>query len=124
MENERNLHNLNPKPESKQDEFYKELKILTPSSFTNRFKSRTPYAFANQGLTHHRNCSQGSGLISQVLSLHYMSKGISTLHLQTSLFIKSCSRIALILVRSCIDVDFVVVNLTPLKSFFYYGFGQ
>jgi hypothetical protein len=29
MENENNLYNLNPKPESKQDEFYKELKILT-----------------------------------------------------------------------------------------------
>jgi hypothetical protein len=53
-----------------------------------------------------------------------MSKGISTPHLQTPLFIKSCSRIAFILVHYCIDVDFAVVILTPLKYFFYCGFEQ
>ncbi len=53
------------------------------------------------------------------------TKSISTPHLQTPLFIKSCSiKIALILLCSCIDVHFSVVILTPFKSFFYHGFGQ
>jgi hypothetical protein len=51
-------------------------------------------------------------------------KSISTGRLQTPLFIKSWRRIAEIMLRSCIDVHFTVVILTPSKSFLYYGFGQ
>jgi hypothetical protein len=45
-------------------------------------------------------------------------------HPQTHLFIKSCSRIASVLLRSSVDVHFAVVILTTLKSFFDYGFGH
>jgi hypothetical protein len=51
-------------------------------------------------------------------------ESISTLHLQTAHYIKFCIRIALMLVRSCIEVDLAVVILTPLKSFFNYEFGE
>jgi hypothetical protein len=55
---------------------------------------------------------------------HHWTKSISTARLQTPFFIKSCSRIAEILLHSCIDGDFAVVILTVSKSFFYYGIGE
>jgi hypothetical protein len=45
-------------------------------------------------------------------------KNISTPHQQTSLFIKSCSRIAQILLISGIDGPFCSGHFNPLKSFF------
>jgi len=53
-----------------------------------------------------------------------LPKSNSTPHRQTPLFIKSWTRIVQILLLSSINGHFAVIILTPLKTFFYYGFGQ